>query len=86
MWKLISAAVCLVAITRASIPYGDIQSLDDLYRLQELYEMSQMRDPYLDVLGPIDDIEGRSIDDTQVSGYFRLTSFFLAILLRLVIS
>lgn len=55
--------VALATLAESSIPYGDVQSLDDLYRLQRLYEMSQ--DPYLDVLAPVDDIAGRSVEPAQ---------------------
>lgn len=65
MLSRVLMALAMLAMARSSLPYGDIQSMDDLYRLQRLYEMAQVPDPYLDVLGPVDDIDGRSVDPGQ---------------------
>ena len=64
MWRAaVAVAVLALGLASASVPYG-VESLEDLYRLQRLYQMSELQnDPYLPLL-PIDDIDSRS-DETM---------------------
>ena len=59
----VAVVVLALGLASASVPYG-VESLEDLYRLQRLYQMSELEnDPYLPLL-PIDDIDSRS-DETM---------------------
>ena len=65
---MLAVLLMVVTLTTASVPYS-VDTLDDLYRLQQLYQLSELQrnDPYLSLL-PIDDIDSRSEEAGEEAG------------------